>query len=133
GSDWIINKPIQLVSHQQVIFEDGVVVQANKGMFKGKKDPLFNANTITHFALIGRGNVIFRMHRADYDNRDLYEKAEWRHGIALRDCKNAIIRGLTVEETGGDGLYLGASANGYNKNILVENCTFDRNYRQGVS
>jgi len=133
GSDWIINKPIQLASNQQIVFEDGVVVQAKKGMFKGKKDSLFDANTISDFALIGQGNVIFRMHRADYDNRQLYEKAEWRHGISLRDCKNVIIRGLTVEETGGDGLYLGASANGFNKNVLVENCNFDKNYRQVIS
>lgn len=133
GSDWIINKPIRLVSNQQIIFEDGVVVQAKKGMFKDKKVSLFEAEAIHDFALIGQGNVTFRMHRADYDNRRLYEKSEWRHGISLRDCSNVVVRGLTVVETGGDGLYLGASAKGFNKNVLVENCTFDRNYRQGIS
>ncbi len=133
GSDWIVNKPIQLVSNQQIVFEDGVVIQAQNGMFKGKKDPLFDAQKLTNIQLIGEGNVTFRMHRADYDNRKLYDKAEWRHGISLRDCSNVVIRGLTVEETGGDGLYLGASASGFNKNVVGENCKFDKNYRQGIS
>src|SRR5690606_32194489 len=35
GSDWIVNKPIQLASHQKIIFQDGVVIQAKKGAFKG--------------------------------------------------------------------------------------------------
>ena len=133
GSDWIVNKPIQLVSNQQIVFQDGVVIQAKKGMFKGKKDPLFDAQNITNIQLIGEGNVTFRMHREDYGNPKFYDKAEWRHGISLRDCSDVVIRGLTVEETGGDGLYLGASAKGYNKNVLVENCNFDKNYRQGIS
>src|SRR5690606_12354958 len=71
--------------------------------------------------------------RDDYDNPDLYTKAEWRHGIGLWDCADVVIRGLTVAETGGDGLYLGAGSNGTNKNVLVENCNFDKNYRQGIS
>jgi hypothetical protein len=72
------------------------------------------------------------MRRADYDNPKLYDKAEWRMGIRLTDCSDITIRGLTVEKTGGDGLYLGASASGYNKNILVEDCHFDNNYRLGA-
>lgn len=133
GSDWIINKPINLVSNQEIDFADGVVIQASKGTFKGTKDALFNGINITNFALIGQGKVMFRMHREDYANPALYEKAEWRHGINLRDCSNAILRNITVTETGGDGLYLGATATGANKNVLVENMNFDANYRQGIS
>jgi hypothetical protein len=133
GSDWVISKPINLVSNQEITFADGVVIQAQKGCFKGTKDALFNGNAISNFALIGQGNVVFRMHRDDYANPALYEKAEWRHGINLRDCSNAIFRNITVTETGGDGLYLGATANGANKNVLVENMNFDANYRQGIS
>jgi hypothetical protein len=133
GSDWIVSKPINLVSNQEIDFVDGVVIQAKKGYFKGTKDALFNGDTITNFALIGQGNVVFRMQREDYANPALYAKAEWRHGINLRDCSNAIFRNITVTETGGDGLYLGATANGANKNVLVEDMNFDANYRQGIS
>jgi|GEM_PF-4966241 len=133
GSDWIVNQPIRLHSDQEIIFENGVVIQAKKGRFKAVTDSLFLANDKSNFKLIGQGNVTFRMHRADYDNPDLYTKAEWRSGINLRNCENVVIRNLTVTETGGDGLYLGADSNGYNKNVLVENCQFVNNYRQGIS
>lgn len=133
GSEWIIGQPLNLVSNQQIIFADGVIIQAKKGAFKGIKDSLFNGEKISDFALIGEGNVTFRMQRADYANLKLYQKAEWRHGISLFECKNVIIRGITVTETGGDGLYLGSHGSGYNKNVLVENMIFDGNYRQGMS
>lgn len=133
GSDWIVNKPISLVSNQEIHFADGVVIQARKGDFKGKEDSLFSCDTLTSFALIGEGKVVFRMHREDYANPALYDKAEWRHGISLQDCSNVVLRNITVTETGGDGLYLGATPNGTNKNVLVENMVFDANYRQGIS
>lgn len=133
GSDWIINKPINLISNQEIVFQDGVVVQAKEGAFKGRTDSLFMAKERSNLSLIGEGKVIFRMRRDDYDNPSLYQKAEWRHGISLWECEDVIIRNLTVRETGGDGLYLGAGSKGYNKNILVEDCIFDSNYRQGIS
>lgn len=134
GSDWIVNKPIVLVSNQKIIFEDGVVVQAMKGKFEGKKDSLFEAQDVHDVVMEGQGNVVFRMQKADYDNPKLYAKAEWRHGIALYNCKDVTLRNLTVTKTGGDGLYLGdKQRGGYNENIWVEKMNFDDNYRQGIS
>jgi len=133
GSDWIVNKSINLASNQQIIFAEGVVIQAKKDCFKGKMDSLFSGKKLTHIALIGQGKAVLRMHRDDYANPALYEKAEWRHGVGLWDCSDVVLRGLTVTETGGDGLYLGASSSGFNKNVLVEDCNFDANYRQGIS
>lgn len=133
GSDWVISRPLTLVSHQRIVFSDGVVVRAKEGAFKGVRDSLFVGRELTDIALVGEGEATLRMRRADYDNPDLYEKAEWRHGIALWDCRDVVIRGFTVTESGGDGLYLGASATGYNQNVLVEDMRFDANYRQGIS
>lgn len=133
GSDWIINKPLNLVSNQTLIFSDGVVIQAKEDCFHGRNDSLLSGRKLTNVSLIGGGNATLRMRRDDYANSALYTKAEWRHGIGLWDCNDVVIRGLTVTETGGDGLYLGASSNGTNKNVLVENCNFDKNYRQGIS
>lgn len=132
GGDWVIGEPIQLVSNQKVILRD-VTIQAKKGAFKGKRDSLINGDKVSNVQIIGEGKSTVRMQRADYDNRKLYEKAEWRHGINLMECKNIVIRGFTVAETGGDGLYLGSNGRGYNQNILVENMNFDANYRQGLS
>jgi hypothetical protein len=133
GSDWIINKPLQLVSNQEIDFADGVVIQAKKGEFKGTNDCLFEGKNLTHISLIGQGNATLLMHREDYANPALYKKAEWRHGIGLWDCSDVVLRGLTVTKSGGDGLYLGAGSKGLCKNVLVENMNFDANYRQGIS
>lgn len=133
GSDWIINKPIILVSNQQIVFADGVVVQAKKDCFHGANDSLFVAAGLKNIEMIGEGKAILRMRKEDYLDATRYTKAEWRMGISMQNVTNFTMRNLTVANTGGDGLYVGASNNGACKNILVENCIFDGNNRQGIS
>lgn len=135
GSDWIVGKTLRLVSNQKIILNDGVVIQAKKGEFHGKNDALFGGSNLQNVTIegSGKGTGKLRMQRADYDNSDLYTHSEWRHGISLRDCSNITLRNFSITETGGDGLYLGASHEGYNDKVLVENMDFDNNYRQGIS
>ncbi len=134
GTDWIVSKPIELASNQEIIFEENVVVQAKKGAFLGVNDCLLVGRNVQKSTLTGRKGATLRMQRADYANPALYKKAEWRHGISYIDSSDVIIRGLTVRETGGDGLYLGSgSRSGYNQNVLVEDMNFDANYRLGMA
>ena len=133
GSDWIINKPLNLVSNQEIVFADGVVIQAKEDCFHGSTDSLFLGRDLTNITFRGEGKATLRMRKADYQDASRYSKAEWRSGISLYDCSNITLRDFTVAKTGGDGLYLGASDSGYNKNILVENMVFDDNHRQGIS
>jgi hypothetical protein len=133
GSDWIINKPLNLVSNQEIIFADGVVIQAKEDSFKGVNDSLFRGTNLKNVTLTGRGKAVLRMRKADYQDATRYKPAEWRSGVSLYDCADVTLRGFTIEKTGGDGLYLGASENGANKNVLVENMIFDDNHRQGIS
>jgi hypothetical protein len=133
GSDWIINKPLQMVSNQEIIFSDGVVIQAKKDCFHGNTDSLFSGVKLTNLTLRGEGKAVLRMHKADYQDPAKYSRAEWRMGISLLDCTNVAIRNFTVTQTGGDGLYLGASSSGTNKNIVVEDMNFDDNHRLGMA
>lgn len=133
GSDWIVNKPIKLVSNQQIVFADGVVVQAKEDCFHGNNDSLFVAAGLSNIEMIGEGKAVLRMRKEDYLDATRYSKAEWRMGVSLQDVTNFTMRNLTVANTGGDGIYVGASADGACKNILVENCIFDGNSRQGIS
>ncbi len=132
GSDWIINKPIQLASNQEIVFADGVVIQAKADCFHGKNDSLFTGTKVSNLVLRGEGKAVLRMRKKDYQNPALYEKSEWRMGISLTDCANITLRNLTVTQTGGDGLYLGGTRTGYNKNILVEDMNFVDNHRLGM-
>jgi hypothetical protein len=48
-------------------------------------------------------------------------------GLSFYGVRDLTIEGLTVEETGGDGLYLQDT-----DNVTVRDATFMRNYRQVV-
>ncbi len=130
-SPWIVNQ-IQLASDQEIVFEKGVTVLAKKGEFKAATASLFSASLKKNIKLTGEG-AILKMHRADY-TQPPYKKAEWRNGISLRSCSNVSLSGLIIQETGGDGIYLGVAKRGVtNKNITIKNVICDRNYRQGIS
>ena len=79
GQPWVV-RPLRLASNQEILFEKGVEVVAKRGEFKGGSDCLFTASNKQNIALIGYG-ATFRMHRSDYDNPELYKKAEWRHSL----------------------------------------------------
>lgn len=131
GRPWIVDK-IQLAGNQEVFFEKGVVVLAKRGAFKGKGDSLFTATSKKNVALTGYGATL-KMWRQDYDGKD-YEKAEWRHVLSIRSCSAVRIWGLTLAESGGDGIYLGVAQKGVtNTDVHIKDVVCDGNYRQGIS
>lgn len=132
GNEWIV-RPITLASNQEIVFEPGVVVTAKKGEFKGKGDCLFTALDKDNITLQGYGAVL-RMRKSDYMGSG-YVKAQWRHVISLRSCSNVKVSGLTLRDSGGDGIYIGVKRGTVIpcKSILVKDCILDNNYRQGIS
>ncbi len=135
GSPWITG-PVFLKSKQEIVFEDGVVIQAKKGAFKGKREYLFSADMKEDIILRGIGKVILKMRKKDYQDKKLYVHSEWRHGISIRSCNNVTIKNLTIRETGGDGMCIGGvwkSKQPYSKDILIEDVICDHNHRQGIS
>ncbi|MCX7424084.1 MAG: right-handed parallel beta-helix repeat-containing protein [Planctomycetia bacterium] len=128
---WIVT-PIELTSNQEIRFEKGVEVLAKRGEFKGTGDSLFTARLRENITLIGYGATL-RMWRSDYDAAP-YAKAEWRHVLNFFSCSNVKVLGLTLSESGGDGIYLGTGKAGVtNKNVLIKDVVCDKNYRQGIS
>lgn len=71
------------------------------------------------------------MWREDYSGAD-YAPAEWRHVICLHGCTNVQITGLTLAESGGDGIYVGAGG-GPCVDVRIRDVVCDRNHRQGIS
>ena len=131
GAPWIVS-PIKLVSNQEILFERGVEVRAKRGAFRGTGDSLFRADLQHDISLIGYGATL-RMWRSDYAAAP-YQKAEWRMALELDSCRNVRVCGLTLAESGGDGIYLGTAKAGVpNRDIHIKDCVLDRNYRQGIS
>ena len=135
GKDWII-EPVTLVSDQEIIFENNVIIRARKGAFKGKDDSLFTATGKKNIILRGFGSVKMIMNKADYQSR-LYTPAEWRHCLNFLSCENVRIENLTLLASGGDGIYLGNDWKNkgisYCRNIRIENLVVAEQHRQGIS
>jgi hypothetical protein len=131
ASPWIVDQ-LRLASDQELFFEAGVEVLAKQGAFHGSADSLFSAANKKNIKLIGPGATL-RMRRADYDSAD-YTHAEWRHVLKFHGCTGITIEGLTLAESGGDGIYLGAGPRGAPcKDVVIRDVICDRNYRQGIS
>lgn len=132
GDAWIV-RPIFLVSNQTIKFAPGVVVEAKRGEYKGTKDALFSIIRQQQVTLLGNGTTL-RMHSADYADPKQYSRREWRHALSIRSSANVLVDGLTLAESGGDGIYLGVwGDSGPNRNITIRNTVCDNNYRQGIS
>lgn len=130
GLDWNVT-PITLThDNQEILFESGVVVSAKSGAFLGD-DILFSAPDRQNVKMIGYGATL-KMRKSDY-TQPPYPPSEHRHGIVLGTVKNFEIRGLTIKDTGGDGIYVGGSGNLYSENVLIKDVFLDNNYRQGIS
>jgi len=131
GTPWVVDG-IQLASDQHILFEKGVVILAKLGSFKGRGDALVSASQKSNIVLEGPG-ATFRMWKADYQTKD-YEPAEWRHCLSIRSCSDVQVIGLTLAESGGDGIYLGVSKRGVtNSNVVIRDVICDANHRQGIS
>ena len=127
GKPWIV-RPMNLASNQEIVFEDGCEVLAKRGEFHAIGASLFRGRRVENLTLRGEG-ATWRMWREDYANLELYEKAEWRHCLNMGGCTNVQIIGLTLTESGGDGIYLGSGC----RDITIRGVTSDANYRQGIS
>ncbi|WP_394749396.1 right-handed parallel beta-helix repeat-containing protein [Spongiimicrobium salis] len=112
-----------------IIFESGVILQQRKGAFNGKLDMLFRLEKSTNITIIGYG-ATFKMDRESLGRLG----SEFRNSIALYDCSHITIKGLRVEESGGDGLLISSrSPYGYCSDIAIKDIVFSNHLRQGMS
>ena len=135
GKPWT-TRPLFLNSNnQRVLFEAGVEILAKRGEFHGLNDCLFTAKKVENVTLVGEKDSTFRMWKSDYQNSSIYKKSEWRHGLSLVGVKNVTVSGLTIEYTGGDGIYVDSDGNNppSSDKVTVSNTTLSYNHRQGMS
>ena len=132
GAPWVVNK-IQLASDQEIFFEPGVEVRAKRGAFHLNGDCLFTALLQSNVTLTGRGATL-RMWKSDYDDKAQYAHAEWRHVLCFKSCGGVLVSGLTLADSGGDGIYLGVGRCGVPcSDVVIRDVFCTNNYRQGIS
>ncbi len=133
---WIVSHTLSLRrSGLELCIEPGVVILAAKGAFRSGGESLIEADGVADFSILGYGAAL-RMRKSDYQKAP-YVTAEWRHAVSLRGVSRALIAGLRIESSGGDGIYVGTLSDG-NVNVPCEDLVLRDldildNHRQGVS
>lgn len=118
------------LTDKTIIFEPGVVLRAIPGAFDATGAKLIRLTHCTNITIIGYG-ASFVMNKAEYA---LLNDSEYRHSLAILSCDGITVKGLTLRESGGDGLYVGAEDIGaYSEHILIEDVRAIDHYRQGFS
>jgi hypothetical protein len=94
----------------------------------------FDGNSTDGFTrnchIVGYGAIIKR-NRTTLD----YTDSEYRHGITFGYCQDCSVKGFSIEDTGGDGIYLRSvtGIEGYPINPLIQDIQAKNNRRQGLS
>ena len=127
ASEWLVDMVFPR-SNTEVVFEDGVVVRARPGSMIRNVDNLFRCLNVSNVVMRGEGKAVLRMNRTDYLDKTRYQHSEHRHAICLRNVENAVVRDLTIEDSGGDGVYVLNVKHG-----LMENLMCSGHARQGTS
>ena len=121
-------------SDQEIVFEDGVELQAKPGAFASVHDDnscLFVLRDVTNVTIRGEGKTggTLRMRKADYQDKSRYAHSEWRHGLVLAGAVNVSVEKMNFVATGGDGIYIRDGS----ANVAIRSCVCDDNHRQGIS
>ena len=118
--------PLKMPSNIEFLLEPGVELVAKRGEYKGLRDFLLELPRCTNVTIRGGAGSRLRMWKADYQGPD-YKHGEWRYALRIHHAENVLVEGLTIVESGGDGI--GVTG----KDITIRNCVCDRNHRQGMS
>lgn len=118
--------PLKMPSNVEFVLEPGVELVAKRGEYKGLRDFLLELPRCTNVTIRGGAGSTLRMWKSDYQGPD-YKHGEWRYALRIHHAENVLVEGLTIVESGGDGI--GVSG----KDITIRNCVCDRNHRQGMS
>ena len=155
GRPWVINSTLWLCSNQTIYLAPGVEIQARRGAYhcnqslvpaappKACRMPhhckchgnltLFTAHAVESVHVIGYGARLV-MWQSDYANESLYFHSQFRAGVMLSGVKDVSISGITILNTGGDGItIMGASGAGSSQRVVIKDVTVRQAFRNGLS
>lgn len=109
-----------------VVFEPNVTIQARLGGFTGTQDRLLRIEYCSNVTLSGYGATL-QMNKLDY--RD----GEWRNTVRLCSVSKATIEGLTLRDSGGDGIGLTGDVGRPCTDIVLRDLVCTNNRRNGLT
>lgn len=130
-----VTLPLVARSNQEIVFEDGVELQAKRGAFMGLRETLLTVANVTNVTLRGLGaGGTLRMHKKDYQ-KPPYPRSQWRHALRIFSVRNVLVENMRFVSSGGDGIVVSESVEGGAPpcDVTIRNCVSDGNHRQGMS
>jgi len=128
GAPWIVRPIFIRRNNINIVFRDGVILQSQVGY--RTTDCLVSCNCYSNITITGYG-ATFKMNKSEYTY------GQWRHCLQLNDVSNFQVYGLTLRDSGGDGIYIGDAVRKpgqyYNNGVTIKNCLCDNNRRNGIS
>ncbi len=126
-SDWIIG-PTKFfyTKNKRIIFEPGVVVRAKKGAFPKTNHSLFTLYHPENVDIEGYGATL-KMNKSEY------RTGEWRHALIILGGRNITVKGLTIRDSGGDGVNIHPGGKKYSENITIEDVFSTNNRRNAMT
>jgi Secretion system C-terminal sorting domain/Right handed beta helix region len=122
------------IQNKTIIFEAGVKLKAIIGTFNNPNSCLLEFANCQNITVIGY-SAEFRMNKSEYVA--LNDASEFRHCLSYYNCSGIIVKGLSLYDSGGDGIYIGGETSnnglGYCQNVFIEDVKCINNYRQGMS
>ena len=125
--------PISFPNNSQLALDAGVTITANSGY--GPFDKMLNIKS-KDVTIAGPAatSVIFKMRKSEYAAEHARDGSEYRHCLNIEGASNVAVSGISCNQSGGDGLYIGYGAqNQPSQNVTVSDSIFDQNFRQGWS
>lgn len=135
ADDWNVGPSLFFdLTDKTLIFQPGVVLRALPGAFPGTGDCLMKLVRCHNINIIGYG-VEFIMNKPEYV---LLNDSEYRHTLHIENGLDITVKGLTLRDSGGDGIYVGGAdfwgePRTYSENIVLEDLRSINQYRQGMS
>ncbi|HEX8547636.1 MAG TPA: right-handed parallel beta-helix repeat-containing protein [Cytophagaceae bacterium] len=131
GKPWIVQPLFIKRDNLVVVLEAGVVIQAKSGAFAEGMQLLKisdrHLHRVKNITIVGYG-ATFQMIKSEYNTN------ENRHCLQIEWSENINIYGLTLKDSGGDGILIQRSYYGDPcLNVHIKDCIADNNRRQGIS
>tara|TARA_B100000029_G_scaffold105060_1_gene95650 strand:+ start:958 stop:2295 length:1338 start_codon:yes stop_codon:yes gene_type:complete len=132
GVPWLIDT-IWLTSNQEILLENGVVIESRPGKAFHVDGQLFKIASQKNVTLKGYGATL-KMRRDLFASGKPYKRSEHRHAIVVYASRNVKLLGLTIKDAGGDGIMVGGMTHtSYNKGVLIKDVLITNAYRNAIS
>jgi len=131
-ADWNVGPmTISGVRNKVIIFESGVVLKAIRGRFNDRNASLLKLLSPVNVTILGYG-ARFKMDKNEYITYQ--SNTEYRHNLYINGGNGITVKGLTIEESGGDGIYItGDNGLPYARNVLLEDLNVINHGRDAIS